>query len=102
MSAIDDGVTKIGRDLIRDWASAKERVERLREQINRAEAEAANAEIVLARWMLPPDATKGEVISIWFGDSLLQVTADESCSNSHRPGSIRWRSCGPKLSEYMR
>lgn len=102
MSAIDDGVTKTGRELIREWAHAKERVERLREQINRAEVEAANAEIALARWMLPPDATKGEVISIWFGDSLLQVTADESCSNNHRPGAVRWRSCGPKLSEHLR
>lgn len=101
MSAIDDGVTKTGRELIREWAHAKERVERLREQINRAEVEAANAELALSRWMLPPDAKMGETISIWFGDSLLQVIATEA-STGKWTGSVKWRTRGPKLSEYLR
>ena len=96
-----DGVTRTGRLLIQDWSNAMVRVERLKAELNRAETEALNAEVALSRWMLPRDAKKGEAISIWFGDSLLQVTAD-SCIGDNWEGPVKWRTRGPKLSEFLR
>ena len=90
-----------GRELIRAWSKANDRVSELRAQLQRAETEAANAEVALSRWVLPRDAGHGEVISIWFGDSLIQATATDNIVGAWS-GKVKWRTRGPKLLEFLR
>lgn len=68
------GPTRDGVDKIERWKATRERVERLKRELNGAECEEANAEIDLARWLLPEDAKPGEQIAVWYGDSLFQAT----------------------------
>lgn len=83
----DNRLTSQGEALVKDWASAMQRVARLAAELNRAQCERDNAESALSKWLLPPDAAVGEKVAVWFGDSLIQATA-HTCV-----GSNRW--CGP-------
>ena len=64
---------KEGRDLIERWQHATEALARAKSQVNSAECELTNAINALGKWMLPPDAKKGEAFCIWWGDSMIQV-----------------------------
>lgn len=67
--------TSEGRELIRSWLATRERVDRLRDELCQAQADAGTAEKALVAWMLPPAIAvePGEKVAIWAGDSLIQV-----------------------------
>lgn len=65
-------------DLLRAWFNAQKEVERLKDQIRRAETDERNAHNKLGEHLEPDDMTEGETISIWVNldaqDRLLNVT----------------------------
>lgn len=88
-------VTADGEMLIKRWMSALRHVEQLTRQLFGAKAELDDAVSELAKWMLPDDARTGEKISVWFGDSLVQVECADAGS-THR---ITVRQRGRSLDE---
>lgn len=95
-------LTREGVDLVKQWVFATERVRRLQEELNRAQCDRDNAEIALSKWLLPPDATVGEKIAVWFGDSLIQATADTCVGSGVWTGKVAVRLRGPKFGEMFR
>jgi hypothetical protein len=71
-------LTREGENLVRDWLCAKQEVARLKAALNRAECDEVNAQIALAKWLMPSDMKVGEKIGVWQGDSLFQVEKRES------------------------
>lgn len=98
----DNGVTREGEVLVKDWVSAKERVARLAAELNRAQCDRDNAEAALSKWLLPPDAVVGEKVSVWFGDSLIQATAHTCVASNTWSGPVIVRLRGPKFGEMFR
>lgn len=94
--------TREGVDLAKEWVSATERVKRLQAESNRAQCDLDNAETALSKWLLPPDATVGEKVSMWFGDSLLQATADTCVGSNVWTGKVVVRLRGPKFGDTFR
>lgn len=75
-------ITKDGEQKIKRWKYASELITSLKSQLSKAECELKNAETDLAKWLLPKDAISGEVIAVWFGDSLISakhVDGNHSC-----------------------
>ena len=64
-------VNNEGLVLIKRWKASTEQLMRLRNQINRAECEAKNAEQALAEFLLPSDAKASEIFCVWYVDSLI-------------------------------
>ena len=95
-------LTHRGLELVRDWANTKARLERLRDDLNRAQCEADNAEIALSKWLLPPDAVVGEKVAVWFGDSLIQATAHTCLGTGQWSGPVIVRTRGKKFDETFR
>ena len=98
----DNGVTREGEALVKEWVFASERVRRLKEELSRAECDRDNAEIALSKWLLPPDAVVGEKVSVWFGDSLIQATAHTRVASNTWSGPVAVRLRGPKFGEMFR
>lgn len=67
-------ITTDGKRLVDNWRAAQERLERSRREVNSAECELSNSASALSKWLMPKDAKPGEVFSVWYGDSLIQVT----------------------------
>ncbi len=66
-------VTAKGKTLIDNWLNAKQRIERLKRDLNTAECDYANTALALGKWLAPSDAKPGEKIAVWYGDSLFQT-----------------------------
>lgn len=98
----DNGVTREGETLVKAWASAAERVKRLKSELSRAECDRDNAESALSKWLLPPDAVVGEKVAVWFGDSLIQATAHTCIGSNTWCGPVVVRLRGPKFDEVFR
>ena len=98
----DNGVTREGEALVKEWLSTRERVARLAAELNRAQCERDNAEIALSKWLLPPDSVVGEKVAVWFGDSLIQATARECVGSNTWCGPVIVRLRGPKFGEMFR
>ncbi len=98
----DNRLTSQGEALVKDWASASARVERLKSELNRAKCEADNAETALSKWLLPPDAVVGEKVAVWFGDSLIQATAHTCIGSNTWCGPVTVRIKGSKFDEVFR
>lgn len=98
----DNGVTREGEALVKEWLSTKERVARLAAELNRAQCERDNAEIALSKWLLPPDSVVGEKVAVWFGDSLIQATARECVASGKWAGPVIVRTRGKHLDEMFR
>ena len=98
----DSRLTTQGEALVKDWASAKERVARLAAELNRAQCDRDNAESALSKWLLPPDAVVGEKVAVWFGDSLIQATAHMCIGSNTWCGPVTVRIKGPKFDEVFR
>lgn len=62
-----------GRRLIDQLVGATTTVMRLKNGLNRVALSAVNAKIALGKWPLPDDASVGEKIAVWDGDSLYQA-----------------------------
>ena len=67
-------VTRDGEELIKRWMRAVELEETAKRSLNSAETEVLNSRNALSKWLLPDDAKTGEVIAVWYGDSLIEVT----------------------------
>ena len=80
-----------GEKLVAAWESAKERVERLKGDINRAECELANATTALGAWMTPKDAKIGEQFCVWHGSDMLTVTKTHDSGNGTFTINVRSR-----------
>lgn len=100
MSGKATGVVYEGERLVKNWWSAKAEAYRLRERANAAETEARNAEIALSKWILPRECKPNEQIAIWFGDSLIQATA-ETPVGSYWSGPVIVRLQGPRFNELV-
>lgn len=87
-------VSSDGQRLIRNWMAAASNVECAKQAVNRTECALTNATNELARWLLPDDAKVGEKISVWFGDSLVQV---EKTSDNPTDGTVTIRKRGRSL-----
>lgn len=94
--------TREGVDLAKEWVAAANRVKDLEAALSRARCDRDNAEIALSKWLLPPDATVGEKVSMWFGDSLIQATADTCVSSNTWTGKVVVRLRGPKFGDTFR
>lgn len=66
-------VTSDGYRLIKNYLSAKDRLQRARNELANAETEAKACEKELADWLSPSDIKEGEKIGVWHGDSIFQV-----------------------------
>ncbi|HXJ66866.1 MAG TPA: hypothetical protein VNN79_24175 [Actinomycetota bacterium] len=66
-------VTSEGKRAIDEWQNAIKMVDQARSRLRNAEGALETTEERLAKWMLPEDATVGEKIAVWHGDSLIQV-----------------------------
>lgn len=93
----DNELTSEGTRLVKDWLGAKERLEKLKREVTRAECDLSNTQTALAKWMLPQDAKPGEKIAVWHHDSLIQV---EVPLQSHMPAPITVRLRGRQLSSH--
>ncbi len=100
MSGKATGMVYEGERLVKDWWSAKNEARRLRERADAAETEARNAEIALSKWILPKECKPMEQIAIWFGDSLIQATA-ETPVGSYWSGPVIVRLQGPRFNELI-
>lgn len=90
------GVTGEGEKLIEQWLKAEQAREQAQKSLTNALNNAQQTESNLARWLLPDDAKTGEVISIWFGDSLIQVQCTQTKPNR---GVVSIRQSGKSISE---
>lgn len=62
------GASSEGTKLIEEWRAAKRATERARSELaNRQHLENICAGAV-GKWLMPPDASIGEKIGVWFGD----------------------------------
>lgn len=98
----DNGVTREGEALLKDWVQNTERVKRLKAELNRAECDRDNAESALSKWLLPPDSVLGEKVAVWFRDSLIQATAHTCVGLNTWCGPVTIRLKGPKFDEAFR
>ena len=81
-------VTNEGLVLInKRWKASTEQLMRLKNQINRAECEAKNAEEALAKFLLPSDALATETFCVWYVDSLIAARHE----NGHKSVVLRTR-----------
>jgi len=60
-------------ELVSKWKETKERVSRLKSELNSAECAKNNAEIALAKWLTPADAKDGEKFSVWHYGCLIEI-----------------------------
>lgn len=68
------GVSTDGQELIKSWLFGGREVDRLERELAKAIRERDIAKNNLARWLLPSDAKNGEVIAVWYGDSLIAAS----------------------------
>jgi len=68
-----DELVNDGERLVSRYMRAQEEVLTAKRELGRAETEAHNAEMELAKWLIPSDMKQGEKIAVWRGDSLFQV-----------------------------
>lgn len=68
-------ITREGLDLVKNWLNAKRRREYVQRTASQAWADENDAAKALANWMAPQviKPKPGEKISIWCGDSLIQL-----------------------------
>lgn len=97
----ENGMVYEGEQLVRHWWHAKAEAQRLRDRANAAETEARNAEIELSKWILPTPCKQGEQIAIWFGDTLIQATAEQVVGPKWC-GPVIIRLKGPRFEESFR
>lgn len=90
--------TSEGKRLIESWLAARKHAARIEQQLDRANADLRETEQALAKWMLPDDAEAGETIAVWYGDSLIAVTAGPA-PRSFGGASIVVRSRGKHMLE---
>jgi len=63
-----------GKALIDAWVTSKENTKSASSLLNSRECAEANARNELGKWLMPDDAKPGEKFSVWYGDSLIEVT----------------------------
>lgn len=92
-------VTQEGKTLISNWLNALERKRRAGVELTHANAELDGAEQLLGAWIAPPaiKPKPGEVIAIWFGDSLVQCVVG---AQGYHTVEMRFR--GVELERYLR
>jgi hypothetical protein len=66
-------VTNEGERLIKNWLAVRDRVSRAHAEVTKLEKEERDTRKELAKWLKPMDATPGEKIAVWYGDTLVQV-----------------------------
>lgn len=66
--------TAEGRGLLERWFATSRELERIKGHVNSAQCAYNNAHNALGKWMMPSDARPGEKFSIWFGDTMIEVT----------------------------
>lgn len=69
----DNELTSEGTGLVKNWLAAQERLRTAKVEVGYAERDINESQRALAKWLLPADAVPGEKISVWHGDSLIQV-----------------------------
>lgn len=63
-----------GEQLIKRWMGAVEAEKTAKRNLNSAECSVTNTRNALGKWLMPDDAKTGEKFSVWYGDSLIEVT----------------------------
>lgn len=91
-------VTHDGEQHIKAWLSAQERLQRAKDELNRAQCDLANSTNALAKWILPEDAKPGEKICVWYYDALIQVEPSPHHPNPGGDAIITTRKRGREFS----
>ena len=65
-----------GKRLVEAWQEAERHFESLKMQLQTAEGHFHNARNALGKWLMPHDAARGEMFSIWYGNSLITAKMD--------------------------
>lgn len=71
--SVDNSVTSEGKRLVEAWTNATMRRTRKAEELAVCYINERDTEAALAAWLAPSDIKPGEKISVWYGDSLIQV-----------------------------
>ncbi len=66
--------SKKGEELIKQWMDSTTQHIAAKQAEARSSCEALNAANALGKWLMPGDAEVGEKFSVWYGDSLIEVT----------------------------
>jgi len=67
-----------GKQLIERWRNSQKQLESAKQSVIRAECEVSNSRNELGRWLTPEDARNGEQFCVWYGDSLISATKDQT------------------------
>lgn len=71
-------VTNEGKQLIDRWRNSQKRLDDARQAVIRAECDLSNSRNELGKWLTPEDALNGEQFCVWYGDSLITATKDQT------------------------
>ena len=84
-------LTSDGEAKANSWKQAEARVKRAEAELRSAECDLANATNAFGRWLMPPNAKKGETAAVWMGDTLVQAEMTDENGHGSFKVSLRYR-----------
>lgn len=83
-------ISNTGRDLIKKWHEAGQRVNDVKSNLNRVETDFLNAAIKLTKWAVPKDAQIGDNFLLPVGEGFLNIRVTEKVLENFET-EIKWR-----------